>query len=123
MKLWKWWVLVVLVISGPWFGVVTRPQWANVNWVPFAAAADKPRDLLQNVLLFVPFGWSFELDRQRRTALAGALALAALMSIMAEATQLFSPERFPSLTDVVMALFGTALGFAASFAWRHRPAP
>jgi glycopeptide antibiotics resistance protein len=123
MKLWKWWVLVVLLISGPWFGFVTRAQWWNVNWVPFADPADKPRDLLQNVLLFVPFGWSYESDRQRRSALPGALALAATISLTAEATQLFSLARFPSATDVLMAVGGSALGFSASFAWRHRPSP
>ena len=123
MKLWKWWVLVVLLISGPWFGFVPRPQWWTVNWVPFADPADKPRDLLQNVLLFVPFGWSFECDRRRRRALAGGHAVAAVISVAAEATQLFSVARFPSATDVLMALLGTALGFAASFAWRHRSAP
>ena len=123
MKLWKWWVLFVLVISGPWFGLVTHPQAWKVNWVPFADPADKPRDLLQNLLLFVPFGWSYHLDRRRRTALPAALALAAAISIAAEATQLFSVDRFPSATDVLMALLGTSLGFAGAYAWRHRPTP
>ena len=39
--LWKWWVLVVLIISGPWFGLVRQPQWQHVNWIPFADRADK----------------------------------------------------------------------------------
>lgn len=123
MKLWKWWVLVVLIISGPWFGFVRRPQWRDVNWVPFADPADKPKDLLQNVLLFVPFGWSYGSARTKRSALAGAVALAFLISVVAETTQLFSPERYPSTTDVLMALFGTALGFSGAFAWRNRELP
>jgi glycopeptide antibiotics resistance protein len=123
MKLWKWWVLVVLIISGPWFGFVRRPQWYDVNWVPFADPADKPKDLLQNVLLFVPFGWSYASGRMKRTALAGALALAFVVSAAAESTQLFSPERYPSMTDVLMALLGTALGFSGAFAWRNRELP
>jgi glycopeptide antibiotics resistance protein len=123
MKLWKWWVLVVLIISGPWFGLVRRPQWSRVNWVPFADPADKPKDLLQNVLLFVPFGWSYGSGRTRRPALAGALALAFAISALAEFTQLFSMERYPSTSDVLMAVLGTALGFSGAFAWRHRELP
>ena len=123
MKLWRWWVLVVLIISGPWFGFVTRPQWWNVNWVPFSDPADKPRDVLQNLLLFVPFGWSYASERRRSAALVSALALAAVISAGAEATQLFSRERYPSATDVLMALFGAAIGFAGSIAWRQRPLP
>jgi glycopeptide antibiotics resistance protein len=123
MKLWKWWFLVVLIISGPWFGFVRQPQWWDVNWVPFADPADKPRDLLQNVLLFVPFGWSYASERVNRTALAGALAWALVVSAFAELTQLFSPARYPSTTDVLMALLGTALGFSGAFAWRNRELP
>ena len=121
--LWKWWVLVVLIISGPWFGLVRQPQWQHVNWIPFADRADKPRDLLQNVLLFVPFGWSYGSRRTKRTALAGALALAFAISAVAESTQLFSMERYPSATDVLTALLGTALGFSGAFAWRRRELP
>jgi glycopeptide antibiotics resistance protein len=121
--LWKWWILVVLIISAPWFGFVPRPQWDEVNWVPFADPADKPRDLLQNLFLFVPFGWSYASGRRNRTALAGALALAALISALGESTQLFSTDRYPSATDVLMALFGTALGFSGAFAWRRRELP
>jgi glycopeptide antibiotics resistance protein len=121
--LWKWWVLIVLLISGPWFGFVPCPQWWDVNWLPFADPADKPKDLLQNVLLYVPFGWSYASGRPGRKALAGAIALAMIISIVAESTQLFSIDRYPSTTDVLMALLGTALGFSGAFAWRHRELP
>jgi glycopeptide antibiotics resistance protein len=123
MKIWKWWVLVVLIISGPWLGYVKEPRWHNVNWIPFADPADKPRDLLQNLFLFVPFGLSYAAGHRKTTALAGALALAAAVSTLAEATQLFSQSRYPSTTDVVMAMFGTALGFSLVFAWRRRELP
>lgn len=121
--LWKWWVVVVLIISAPWFGFAPRPQWGDVNWVPFADPADKPRDLLQNLFLFVPFGWSYASSRPRRIALVGALALGALISAVGESTQLFSSARYPSATDVLMAVLGTALGFSGAYAWRHRELP
>ena len=32
---WPLWVVVIAVVSGPWFGIVTRPQWERVTLVPF----------------------------------------------------------------------------------------
>ena len=57
-----------MVASGPWYGVVREPQWSRVTWIPFHGAEDKPRDMVVNVLLFVPFGWSFAKSRPRRTS-------------------------------------------------------
>ena len=43
-----------------------------------------------------------------------AVGIAAVVSVIAEATQLFSTSRFPSATDVTAALGGTAFGALAS---------
>ena len=59
MRSWPLWILVVVIASGPWFGVVRHPQWKRVTWIPFQGKEDKPRDILVNFLLWVPFGWSF----------------------------------------------------------------
>ena len=63
------------------------------------------------------------LEQESKNVLAGALALALAISSIAESTQLFSTKRYPSATDVLMALFGTALGFSGAFAWRNRELP
>lgn len=62
-------------------------------------------DVVANVLGYVPLGIAL---RSRGTWLA--LVLAGLLSIFAEATQLFAPERTPQLSDVVTNLTGAALG-------------
>jgi glycopeptide antibiotics resistance protein len=66
--------------------------------------------MLANIALFVPFGFSYG----RRGAVWQAVAIAAALSVSAEATQLFSTTRFPSATDVTAALAGSALGAIGS---------
>jgi len=107
--LWIWWIPLVWVISFPWVGCTPRPQWSRVHLVPFADPADRPRDVFANVALFVPFGYSYA----RRGPWWKALLVAAAVSTTAEATQLFSTDRFPSATDVTAGLMGVALGAIA----------
>jgi glycopeptide antibiotics resistance protein len=111
LPLWIWWIPLTWAISLPWSGFTVQPQWSRVHWIPFTDPADAPRDFLLNVLLFVPFGFSFA--RTRRAALAPIAA--ALVSVTAEATQLFGTVRYPSATDVTAAVIGAAMG--AIVAW------
>ena len=106
VPLWVWWIPLVWVISFPWVGWSSRPQWSRVHLIPFNDPADRPRDELANVALFVPFGYSYG----RRGPWWKAVAIAAAVSVTAEATQLFSTDRFPSATDVTAALIGAAIG-------------
>ena len=131
IRSWPFWILVIAVASGPWFGVVRHPQWERVTWIPFHGAEDKPKDVLVNFLLFVPFGWSFAKSPALAKAAAGrrlsrltlgAIATAAVVSIAVETPQLFYRLRDPSATDVVMAMCGAAAGSLASQAF-HRGDP
>ncbi len=110
ISLWVWWIALTWLISLPWAGFTLVPQWSRVHWLPFTDPADRPRDFILNVLFFVPFGWSFA--RDRRTVLAPLAA--ALVSVSAEATQLFGTVRYPSATDVLAAIAGAALGAVAA---------
>jgi glycopeptide antibiotics resistance protein len=110
VPLWVWWIPVVLAISFPWSGLISSPQWDRVHPIPFTDPADRPRDFLANILLFVPFGYSYG----RRASVWRAVAIAAAVSVTAEATQLFSTTRFPSATDITAALTGSALGAVAA---------
>lgn len=114
MKLWQWWILVVVAVSGPWFGITREPQWQRVTWIPFHGFEDKPRDVAANFLLFVPFGVSFARHRGGRRPLARAVLASAALSIAVEASQLFFVMRDPSATDVLMAICGTAAGSLAA---------
>ena len=121
MRFWRAWVLLIFIGSGPWYGVLTRPQWDRVTWVPFTSAADKISDQLVNTLMFVPLGWTF---KSRRRGFAGTLivlATAAAVSVSAESMQLFCKDRDPSATDVVMNICGTLIGAAGASLWRRRP--
>ena len=115
---------MVAVASGPWFGLVDRPQWQRVTWVPFHGFEDRPSDVLVNFLLFVPFGWSFAKTRGVGRSVAvvtvATIAAAAVVSIVVEIPQLFYRLRDPSATDVVMAMCGAAAGSFASQALHGR---
>jgi glycopeptide antibiotics resistance protein len=123
MRSWPFWILVVIVASGPWFGIVHHAQWSRVTWLPFQGFEDKPRDMAVNFLLFVPFGWSFAKSRPRGLAAIGmTMAAAALVSVAVEIPQLFYRLRDPSATDVLMAICGAGAASLASEAF-HRGDP
>ena len=113
MKLWVWWIVVIAVVSGPWYGIVREPQWHRVTWIPFQGLEDKPQDIAANFLMWVPFGLSFAAAKPARRGIAGALAAALGLSLSVEIPQLFYRLRDPSATDVLMALCGTAAGAVA----------
>lgn len=121
MKAWQWWFLIVVAVSGPWFGIVGEPQWQRVTWMPFHGLDDKPRDMAANLLMWIPFGLTFARDR-RGAGRLGIVVLASLgLSLVAEVPQLFYRLRDPSATDVVMAMCGSAAGSVAAqaFDWRN----
>jgi glycopeptide antibiotics resistance protein len=122
IRSWPFWILGIAVASGPWFGITRHAQWNRVTWIPFHGFEDKPKDILVNFLLFVPFGWSFAKSRSGRSAVAATVATAALVSIAVEIPQLFYRLRDPSATDVVMAMCGAGAGSLAAQALYRRDA-
>ena len=117
---WPLWIVVIAVASGPWFGIAARPQWERVTLVPFHGFEDKPRDVLVNFLLFVPFGWSVAKSLPARGRIGAAILAAAVVSICVETPQLFYRLRDPSATDVVMAMCGAAAGSIGAQAFHRR---
>jgi glycopeptide antibiotics resistance protein len=115
IPLWVWWIPVVLIASFP-LGLTPTPQWDRVHLVPFADPADKVEDLAVNILLFLPFGYSFARDR----GLKWLPLAAALVSVTAELSQLFSTVRYPSGTDVLYAMVGAVAGGVASVILRRQ---
>ena len=111
IPLWVWWIPVVLIASFP-LGLTAVPQWHRVHLVPFTNPADKVEDFVINILLFMPFGYSFA----RKRGVPWLPLAAALVSGVAELSQLFSTVRYPSGTDVAYAVIGAVLGgLAATF--------
>ena len=119
MKVWQWWMLVVIAVSGPWFGIVGEPQWHRVTWIPFHGVEDKPRDMVANLLMWVPFGLAFDGRRRGLARVAAAVSASLVLSLAVEIPQLFYRLRDPSATDVFMAMCGSAAGSVAAQAF-HR---
>ncbi len=118
VPLWVWWIPLVCAISVPWTGLSSHPQWSRVHPIPFTDPADRPRDVIANIVLFVPFGYSCGRGRSWWKV----VAIAAVVSLIAEGTQLFSTTRYPSATDVTAGLVGAAIGaFGSSLVLRSRP--
>ena len=118
LPLWVWWIPVVLIASFP-LGLTPTPQWHRVHLIPFTDPADKVEDLAVNILLFVPFGYSFARDR----GLAWLPLAAGVVSLIAELSQLFSTVRYPSGTDVLYAVVGAVAGGLAALVVEKRLKP
>jgi glycopeptide antibiotics resistance protein len=84
-------------------------HWARVAWWPFLTGIVRPADLLINVLLYVPLGVALQWRRPGNARWL-ALPVAALLSVSMELAQVWSHDRFPSATDVVMNVAGCILG-------------
>jgi VanZ family protein len=84
---------------------------------PLRGARSAVRDVVSNVLLFMPWGfllgiWLAGRGRHFVVALTAALLSGAIMSGTVEFIQLFSPARQASPVDVVTNTFGSTVGAA-----------
>jgi VanZ family protein len=104
---------MIVVVSLPWIGFTTEPQWDRLYWIPFTDPEDKPRDLVTNVALFLPLGYWLARDIRNTVRRLAHIALTAVVvSVAAETPQLFSTLRNPSATDVSYAAAGAVAGGA-----------
>jgi glycopeptide antibiotics resistance protein len=83
---------------------------------------DRAPDILENVLLFVPLGFTmtgYFTHRRIRTlaAITVVLLLSLCVSYSVEVLQLFMPGRFTSLTDVLSNTAGAGLGALCHSGW------
>jgi len=69
-------------------------------------------DVVMNVVMFVPFGFVYQLTRPRGAPpdWPRVVVLGGLLSAGIEIAQLFAPDRYPSLIDLVTNTAGAALG-------------
>ena len=133
--------LIVAATTMPWSAYyVGHSHWAQVEWVPFSRLL-RPDDFLLNVLLFLPFGFSFHLctvagsDRPRpstgsasnrrarsqRQRVLGAVVAAMLLSTSVELFQVYCHGRLPTTTDILSNTIGAFL--AARWAAARIPNP
>jgi hypothetical protein len=94
--------------------------WSTDRVLLFPAGGDGLRDVLLNVVLFVPLGFLLERSHGGRRSVASVLALGVLASLAIEGTQLFLLGRWTTLSDVVANGAGAALGALGSATIRRR---
>ena len=80
----------------------------------FEWTASWRRDVIENILGFMPFGFVlcglFALSRPRGRAILMAILVGGLLSLTVESLQYYIPRRDSSLTDVITNTTGTLLG-------------
>jgi len=97
---------------------------ARINWRPLGGVAGNISlsDILQNILLFIPFGFLgyFSLIHKRsRLKKIIVVGLGTLLSVSVEFLQIFSLTRWPSMSDIVFNTLGAALGLALGIALKR----
>jgi VanZ family protein len=97
-------VVVAVVTLSPFRFVLPPVNSISTRWMA--------SDAVMNVIMFVPLGFIYRLSRPRVSGQAwvGALLLGATLSGLVEAAQLFTPGRFPSISDLVTNTAGSGIG-------------
>lgn len=83
------------------------------------AGSEAARDLLLNLVLFLPLGFLVERTGRGHLRVWQVVALATLTSLVIEVVQLFLPDRWTTATDVLANGVGAALGALASVTLRR----
>lgn len=110
------WLLGWAVFGLPWTGFPTSPRASRVNLIPFRRSTYRRRDLVLNFVYYVPLGiigawlgWGSGAILAAATALSGGTEL----------IQIFSRDRYPSVTDVILNVCGATAGLVFALAVRH----
>ena len=98
------------------------------TWIPLlkmredlaeGLSARQMRQILGNVLLFVPFGFALPLAVRWCRRAAVTVAIGATLSLSIEILQMVLPFRDPDIDDVVCNTIGTLIGYVAfATVWR-----
>ncbi len=104
-----------MVSTFPW--IVGHADWHRVRWIPFLEVTHSFRrmfDAVANIVFYLPFGFSYVQVRSssilRLILEAGLVAF--FLSASCEFVQVFSPFRYPTMTDVVTNTIGGLVGAA-----------
>lgn len=106
------WTLVIIGGVVPWASWTDHAHWGRIEWLPFTRNV-RLRDVLLNILFYVPFGYFVTARRAASTRANVVLAAAGLafgLSAITELSQVFSHGRFPAMTDVVTNTTGAVIG-------------
>lgn len=114
------WILVVVSLTFFPFRIVLYDWYGSANFTPFASIVQlitetvpgvAVRNIIGNILLFVPFGLFLPVLFDRMQTLPSVLWRVAVMSAFIESLQIFTRARAVDVDDVVLNTFGGAIGF------------
>lgn len=119
----------VLLIAGLLFLIYIRLIPFQFVWsgrIPFERLTWEPLNILDapiNILFILPFAFGLAGTLTRagwssRAVWWGTITIGTLLGVVLEFTQLFSPERAPSLADVAADALGMAAGYGLFRAWQ-----
>ena len=103
---------LIIYIVFPWRSYQEHAHWQRIQWLPFISPPVRLRDIIGNIVLYVPFGFFSAASTRRRDIWKWGMAYAVALGLATEFTQVFSHRRFPSMQDVLMNCLGAALGIA-----------
>ena len=130
--LWAAWTVFILMLGVlPLSNFVGHSHWEYIKWVPTAEQLRSPFivleltvDAIANILLFVPFGFSYAGRTQEKYLSPFALiTLALLLSCGIELYQVYCHNRSTSLLDILDNVLGAYLGFLAGARYFERAVP
>jgi len=105
-----------------WHGFLREAQ--RINWRPLGGTADNIilSDIIQNIMLFMPFGFLGYFSLIYKSSLARkavVVLMGASLSTSVEFLQIFSPVRYPALSDVIFNTVGTAVGLLVAMTFKR----
>jgi glycopeptide antibiotics resistance protein len=103
---------LIIYIVFPWRSYQEHAHWQRIQWLPFVSPPVRLRDIIGNIVLYVPFGFFIAASTRRRDIWKWGMACAVALALATEFTQVFSHRRFPSMQDVLTNGLGAALGIA-----------
>ena len=124
------WTIVILMVGVlPLSNFVGHSHWEYIKWVPTAEQLRSPYivldltlDVIANILLFAPFGFSYAgRSQEKQVSPLTLITLAFLVSCSIELYQVYCHNRSTSLLDLLDNVFGAYLGFRLGSRFFERP--
>ena len=114
-KLLVLWLIGWALFGIPWTTFTRHGGYDRINFIPFRRT--RRRDQILNFAYYVPFGLVTAFLGWHPVGILGA---AGVLSSLTEFIQIFSTDRYPSLTDVLLNVGGTLVGVAVVMFLRQR---
>lgn len=100
------WSALIVAATIPTTDLVGHTHWQKVQWIPLRSPPVKVFDIVVNIALYLPFGYTLARASAHRARVWHAVALAAALSVTIEWSQLYSHSRFPSVQDALCDIVG-----------------